>query len=485
MKKHSFNKYIERYFMKTFNISTVKLVSVLLFLAVVIISPILNAQGPPEPTGRRLRVIMDDKYPGNSIIIGGTTGSWAFGTNTGIIMDREFNYVTPENDFKQWNIHPDNSSNWNWAQPDAWIDHISANGQMLRMHGPIGPQCSQWAQDDSRTPVELETNMTDFMTAVCQRYNGTPGYEYMDVVNETVLNGTWHTDKPGFGWECPWYKMGVDNDINSTPLYIKKSFEIAKQNAPDVKFIYNQHENPEVTSSWDLIKETIFYLRNKGLRVDGIGWQAHIENGWATPDNLNALRNLIDWAHNNNLEFHITEASVWLFNGISPLYLEQQAETYKAIVEVLLEKRSSGKVGWNTWHIDDGHGWHTEWYPALFDTVYTAKPAYYAIQEALENAPVGFIENKKNNPHTFQLFNNYPNPFNPSTIIEYSLPQYGFVTLKIYDILGRAIATLVNEEIPAGTYEVNFSASELTSGVYFYKLQAGSLVQTKKMILLK
>ena len=119
--------------------------------------------------------------------------------------------------------------------------------------------------------------------------------------------------------------------------------------------------------------------------MDGIGWQAHVDNGWATTENLNGLRTIIDWAHNNNLEFHITEASVWLDDN-SQTALKRQAETYRAIIEVLLEKRFTGKVGWNIWHIDDGHGWHTELYPSLFDADYSAKPAYYAIQEALENS---------------------------------------------------------------------------------------------------
>ncbi len=338
----------------------------------------------PEPSGRRLRTIVEDKYSDNSIIIGGTTGSWAFGTNTGLILDREFSYVTPENDFKQWNIHPDNTDSWNWAETDAWIDHIANNDQILRMHCPISPQCSEWAKDDSRTAEELETNLREFLRAVCERYNGTPGIEYMDVVNETVLQGFWHTDKPGTeDWECPWYKIGLDNDSNTTPLYIKIAFEIAQQYAPDIKFIYNNFEDDG--ASWELIFETIGYLREKGLRVDGIGWQAHVESGWATTENLNGLRTIIDWAHNNDLEFHITEASVWI-NDNSQTSLEIQAETYRAIIEVLLEKRSTGKVGWNTWHIDDGHGWHIEWYPSLFDANYSAKPAYYAIQEALENS---------------------------------------------------------------------------------------------------
>ncbi len=204
----------------------------------------------------------------------------------------------------------------------------------------------------------------------------------MDVVNETIVRGNWHTNKPGTDWECPWYKIGLDNDSNQTPLYIKIAFETAQQYAPDIKFIYNHHDGSN--ASWELIFETIDYLRDKGLRVDGIGWQAHIESGWATAENLNRLRTIIDLAHANDLEFHITEASVWI-NDNSQASLEEQAATYQAIIEVLLEKRSTGKVAWNTWHIDDGHGWHTERYPSLFDANYSAKPAYYAIQEALEN----------------------------------------------------------------------------------------------------
>lgn len=85
---------------------------------------------PEEPAGRRLRAIVADKYKdGSIIIIGATTGSWAFGTKTGIILDREFSYVTPENDFKQHEIHPDNSDTYRWAQADAWSGHIEAHGQ--------------------------------------------------------------------------------------------------------------------------------------------------------------------------------------------------------------------------------------------------------------------------------------------------------------------------------------------------------------------
>jgi hypothetical protein len=95
------------------------------------------------------------------------------------------------------------------------------------------------------------------------------------------------------------------------------------------------------------------------------------------------------------------------------------------------------------------------------------------------------VDDNKLNPTEFKLFDNYPNPFNPSTTLRYSIPQASFTTLKIYDELGREVVTLVNETKSAGIYEVEFNASNLSSGIYYYTLQAGSFSKTNKMILMK
>ncbi len=101
----------------------------------------------------------------------------------------------------------------------------------------------------------------------------------------------------------------------------------------------------------------------------------------------------------------------------------------------------------------------------------------------------GIMDNHSNQIKTFELGQNYPNPFNPSTIINYQLPKSGLVNLKIYDVLGREIETLVNKEEPAGSYTVQFNSTakgiSLPSGIYFYRLQSGSYIETKKMILMK
>jgi hypothetical protein len=103
------------------------------------------------------------------------------------------------------------------------------------------------------------------------------------------------------------------------------------------------------------------------------------------------------------------------------------------------------------------------------------------------NSTLTQIEDKLNYtiPANFELYQNYPNPFNPGTVISYQLPVNSDVVLKVFDVLGNEIATLVDEYKPAGGYEVEFDASRLASGIYIYKLQAGEYMDVRKMILLK
>jgi hypothetical protein len=95
------------------------------------------------------------------------------------------------------------------------------------------------------------------------------------------------------------------------------------------------------------------------------------------------------------------------------------------------------------------------------------------------------FEREMSMPAEYWLGQNYPNPFNPSTAIAFSLPRAGHVTLKVYDILGKEIATLVNQHLTAGRHEATWEARGVESGVYFYQLRAGEFVATKKLILMK
>ncbi|MGE5796961.1 MAG: 5'-nucleotidase C-terminal domain-containing protein [Ignavibacteria bacterium] len=95
------------------------------------------------------------------------------------------------------------------------------------------------------------------------------------------------------------------------------------------------------------------------------------------------------------------------------------------------------------------------------------------------------VENENYSPYEYALMQNYPNPFNPATNFEFRIADFELVSLKVYDILGNEVATIVNEELPAGNYKYQWNASRLASGVYFYQLRTGKFEDTKKLILMK
>jgi hypothetical protein len=109
-----------------------------------------------------------------------------------------------------------------------------------------------------------------------------------------------------------------------------------------------------------------------------------------------------------------------------------------------------------------------------------------AINEAqIKYSTVLSVDKVSDLPTAYSLEQNYPNPFNPSTKIQFSISNSQPVTLKVFDVLGNEVATLVNEELTPGIYQYNFDASNLSSGVYYYKLRAGNFTETKKMILIR
>jgi hypothetical protein len=112
--------------------------------------------------------------------------------------------------------------------------------------------------------------------------------------------------------------------------------------------------------------------------------------------------------------------------------------------------------------------------------------SYFLIDDLNLTGTATSVNDKNIAPAIFSLEQNYPNPFNPSTKIQFTLAEKSFVKLVVYNTIGKVIVSLVNDVIPAGSHEVNFDASGLSSGVYFYTLKTGNnFVQTKKMILMK
>jgi len=159
-------------------------------------------------------------------------------------------------------------------------------------------------------------------------------------------------------------------------------------------------------------------------------------------------------------------------------------------------KASVNFIGWNellstkdtVWIAEPGNEfWITQdIVPSNYiDLSFLGIPPFWILGQSTKPPVIVSAEDEEFIPIEFALEQNYPNPFNPSTKIEFSIQDFGFVSLKVYDILGNEVATLVNSEKPVGVYEVEWNAADLTSGVYFYQLKTESFVETKKMILMK
>lgn len=149
---------------------------------------------------------------------------------------------------------------------------------------------------------------------------------------------------------------------------------------------------------------------------------------------------------------------VWNFSEL--LDIEQHADTpYDRVVMIMDIAGGSGDGSDNyIWYLDEF--------------------SYSGLATSTEQINSGI-------PQAVTLYQNFPNPFNPNTNIQYSLPERSHATLEVYNMLGQRIATLVNNTLPAGTHTANFDATGLTSGVYFYRLKVGNEVQTRKLTLIK
>jgi len=174
--------------------------------------------------------------------------------------------------------------------------------------------------------------------------------------------------------------------------------------------------------------------------------------------------------NNNNVELNWSTATEVNNKGFD-LQRRSENQDYKSIAFI------------------DGYGTTTERQNYYFkDQSLSEGTYYYRLKQLDFNGEFDYSDEiivEISNPVSFDLAQNYPNPFNPSTKINYTIAEAGFTSLKVYDVLGNEVATLVNGEKPAGEYDVEFSGSELNSGIYFYQLKAGSFIETKKMQLIK
>lgn len=382
-------------------------------------TPVVLKANSNETDDLTIRQIMDKYYPNGRFYLGCSSKKQYF-TNpdaNALHFFNEFSYNTPENAFKQAVVYQTPNASWEAGATEYryFIQKARENKQLIRAHGPMSPQVSTWARDDSRTSKELENNLISFMTEMSKDLEANKDViKWMDVVNETLntnntkgLNydgtggentinhsiGSWMGPKKGNNtWENPWTIMGFDTvKVNTEPFvipkYIIKSFELANKYAPNVKKVWNTHGKTVELIGFEKQKKAISYLRSKGLAVDGFGWQGHVRLGWEKdPNNIKDLETMIDWCFQNKLEFHVTELDVQVADGTDMDKLlttrAEQAETINAVVEVLLKKINKGAVSVNFWtkydRMADGGT-----VGCLFDTSEKPTIAYFKLKELL------------------------------------------------------------------------------------------------------
>lgn len=371
--------------------------SISLFILAAAVAPLRAAenQGNTAIDGCPIKTIVEKCYPQN-LYIGMATQHKLLDSLSGEIADREFGYITPANDFKQSYIHPE-PDKWQWQRPVEFLSHSASKGQLLRVHGPISPQCSHWARDDRRTPEELSAMLEEYFTALCIRISSSPQVRWMDVVNETICKnrltckkygvynaGDWFGPREGNkSWENPWLALGTEEfDGEQYPVYIRRAFEISNRLAPNVIQIINQDSKlAPAFAEWEKMKKLVGYLRAKGLRVDGIGWQAHIDTGLEKDARkLEYLNDFIGWCHKNGLEFHITEMNVWINEGDDE---EKQAATFKAVFDTVLPHTANGTIGICFWNVRDEDTDKADRHGTLWRNDGTPRPGYFALRESL------------------------------------------------------------------------------------------------------
>jgi len=204
--------------------------------------------------------------------------------------------------------------------------------------------------------------------------------------------------------------------------------------------------------------------------------------GWAVGDGGVIIKN-----DDAGLPVELSSFKGYYYNNRVNLFWRTETEVNNYGFEI---KRSTDNIIWETLGFVEGHGNSNspKEYEFIDLNIGLSDRYYYRLKQIDNDGTFEYSNVVAVNvgiPNQFNLSQNYPNPFNPTTTIKYQIPELSFVTLKIYDVLGNEITNLVNEEKSAGSYEVDFNATTLPSGIYFYKLQAGNFVETKKMVLLK
>jgi endo-1,4-beta-xylanase len=364
------------------------------------------------------------------------------------------------------------TNQWNWNGLNAVYNYTKGHGLIFKDHTLIwGAQQPSWISslDSAQKVFYIET----WIRNVGERY---PDLDMIDVVNEALA-----THNPPDGGGSPAranYKDALGGNGATGWDWVIWAFTKARQYIPNAKLLLNDYGIINDTSATTQYLGIINLLKDRGI-IDGIGVQGHrfeLESA-----DTNILKYNLDRLAATDLPIYISEFDLGNLNDAGTPNDNQQLQLYKKIFPVLWRHR--GIKGITLWGYKEGEMWQPTCYLIRVDG--TARPALTWLANFIKDNPVGVNQIVSNIPSDFKLEQNYPNPFNPTTVIAYQLPAPSHVTLRVYDILGRVVGTLLDAKQNAGHYSVIFNADKVSTGVYFYELRTERNSSFKKMLVLK
>jgi endo-1,4-beta-xylanase len=382
-----------------------------------------------------------------------------------------WNQITPGNEGKWGSVAgAQDTASWNWSGLDTLYNYAQSHHLIFKDHNLIwGAQQPSWISGlDSATQYKyIET----WIRMVGQRY---PKIDMIDVVNEP-LNG--HNPPDGGNGRAN-YKNALGGNGATGWDWVIKSFELARKYLPNAKLLINDYGIINDNSATTSYVQIINLLKDRGL-IDGIGVQGH-RFALESADTA-TLRNNLNKLGATGLPVYISELDLGNIGNTGTPNDNTQLQLYQKIFPILW--KNPAMKGITLWGYKEGEMWQTTCYLVRSDG--TWRPALTWLAQYVKKNPLGVNETASVLPSKYELDQNFPNPFNPSTNIRYSIVKTSKVTLKIYDILGRLVQTLINTVQAPGQYTVSFNAQNLASGVYFYQINAGNFIATKKLMLVK
>ncbi|HLP18237.1 MAG TPA: endo-1,4-beta-xylanase, partial [Bacteroidota bacterium] len=357
-----------------------------------------------------------------------------------------WNQITPGNAGKWGSIAGSaDSSTWNWKSLDATYNFAKANNLLFKDHCLVwGQQQPAWITAAGMDSAKQNRAVEQWIRMVGQRY---PAIDMIDVVNEPLINHNPAQYRPALGG------MGVTGWD-----WVIWAFQKARQYLPKTKLLLNDYGIINDNSSTTAYLGIINLLKARNL-IDGIGVQGHrfeLDKADTT-----TLKNNLDRLAATGLPIYISEFDLGNYDDSGTPDDALQLALYKKVFPILW--KHPGVKGITLWGYVEGQMWQKTAYIVNADG--TGRPAFKWLADYIKNNPTGVTVQASGIPSQYALEQNYPNPFNPTTTIRYAISKSSQVTLKVFDMLGREVETLVNTIQVPGQYAVTFNAQRLSSGM--------------------